>query len=38
MAPQAGAGRLAGVAAALVCAGAIAWAVWKSKQEPESMS
>ena len=35
MAPRAAGGtRLVGVAAALVCAAAIGWAVWKSKQEP----
>ena len=39
MAPRvAGGTRLVGVIAALVCAGAIGWAIWKSKQEPESVS
>jgi len=39
MAPRAADGwRFAGVAAALVCAAAIAWAMWKSKQEPETMT
>jgi K(+)-stimulated pyrophosphate-energized sodium pump len=39
MAPRAADGmRWAGVAAALVCAAAIGWAVWKSKQEPDSVS
>jgi len=37
MAPRSGA-RVVGVVAALVCAGAIGWAIWKSKQEPESMT
>jgi hypothetical protein len=39
MAPRiVGGTRLVGVAVALVCAGAIGWAIWKSKQEPESMT
>jgi len=39
MAPQGSGGtRLVGLAAALVCAAAIGWAIWKSKQEPESMT
>ena len=39
MAPRGADGtRWAGVAAAMVCAVAIGWAVWKSKQEPDSVS
>jgi len=39
MAPRvAGGSRLVGMVVAVVCAAAIGWAIWKSKQEPESMS
>jgi len=39
MAPRvAGGSRLVGVVVALVCAAAIGWAIWKSKQEPEDVS
>ena len=39
MAPRvAGGSRLVGMVVAIVCAAAIGWAVWKSKQEPDSMS
>ena len=39
MAPRVGGGLpLVGITVAAVCAAAIGWAVWKSKQEPESMS
>jgi len=39
MAPRvAGGTRIVGVVAALVCASAIGWAIWKSKQEPDSVS
>jgi K(+)-stimulated pyrophosphate-energized sodium pump len=35
---MAGGTRLVGIAAAAVCAAAIGWAIWKSKQETGSVS